>query len=247
MLKRLVVEAPGTYTHSMAVGNLAEAAASKIGADALFAKVASYYHDIGKIRRPQFFVENQSIENAHDRLNPTLSGLVITSHIKDGIEVAREFKLPLSIQDIISQHHGTSLVQYFFNQASEQIEPSPLLEQQFRYDGPKPQSKEAAIIMLADSVEAASRSLAKPTLPLLESLVERIISEKLKDGQLDESELTFRDIGIIKDAFIRTLAGALHARIEYQDSVSAENDKVTVNGNSDQELTVTPGGPETAN
>lgn len=246
ILKRLVVEAPGTYTHSMAVGNLAEAAAEAIGADGLFAKVASYYHDIGKIKRPHFFVENQSIENAHDRLNPTLSGLVITSHIKDGLEVAREFKLPPSIQDIISQHHGTSLVQYFFNQATEQIEPSPLLEQQFRYEGPKPQSKEAAIIMLADSVEAASRSLAKPTIPLLESLVEKIIADKLGDGQLDESELTFRDIGIVRDAFIHTLAGTLHARIEYQNSVSSENGKVTANGNSDQELAGASGKTEEA-
>jgi len=244
MLKRLVVEAPGTYTHSMAVGHLAEAAAEAIGADGLFAKVASYYHDIGKIKRPHFFVENQSADNAHDRLNPTLSALVITSHIKDGLDVAKEFKLPPSIQEVILQHHGTSLVQYFFNQASEQIEPSPLLEQQFRYEGPKPQSKEAAIVMLADSIEAASRSLGKPTIPLLESLVERIITEKLRDGQLDESELTFKDIGIIKDAFIRTLVGTLHARIEYQESVAAENNKAETNGNSDQELATTPSEPE---
>jgi putative nucleotidyltransferase with HDIG domain len=235
MLRRLVVEAPGTYTHSMAVGHLAEAAAEAIGADSLFARVASYYHDIGKIRRPHFFVENQGVENAHDRLNPTLSALVITSHIKDGLEVAREFKLPPSIQEVILQHHGTSLVQYFYNQVSEQVEPTPLLEQQFRYDGPKPQSKESAIVMLADSVEAASRSLAKPTPVTLETLVRKVVMEKLQDGQLDDSELTFHDVGIIKETFARTLSGTLHARIEYQDVVAAENGKILNNGDSNQE------------
>lgn len=235
ILRRLVVEAPGTYTHSMAVGHLAEAAAAAIGADALFARVASYYHDIGKIRRPHFFVENQGVENAHDRLNPTLSALVITSHIKDGLEVARESKLPPSLQEIIIQHHGTSLVQYFYSQVSEQLEPSSLLEQQFRYDGPKPRSKEAAVVMLADSVEAASRALTKPTIIQLETLVHKIIQDKLQDSQLDQSELTFRDIGIIKEAFARTLKGTLHARIEYPDG-PAENGKVSEDGDSDQEL-----------
>jgi putative nucleotidyltransferase with HDIG domain len=244
ILRRLVVEAPGTYTHSMAVGHLAEAAAEAIGADSLFARVASYYHDIGKIRRPHFFVENQRIENIHDRMNPTLSALVITSHIKDGLEVAREFKLPLSIQEIIIQHHGTSLVQYFYNQMTGQVEPSPVLEQQFRYDGPKPQSKEAAIIMLADSVEAASRSLAKPTTAALETLVDKIISAKLQDGQMDQSELTFRDIGIIKETFIRTLKGTLHARIDYQESMQGENGKASNgNGDTDKELTDNSGEP----
>lgn len=246
ILRRLVVEAPGTYTHSMAVGHLAEAAADAIGADSLFVRVASYYHDIGKIRRPHFFVENQRVENVHDRLNPTLSALVITSHIKDGLEVARDFRLPPSIEEVILQHHGTSLVQYFYNQASEQVEPSPVLEQQFRYDGPKPQSREAAIVMLADSVEAGSRSLAKPTPPTLEVLVHKIVSEKLQDGQLDESELTFRDIGIIEDTFARTLCGTLHARIEYPEGVSAEDGKLADDGDIDQELAAASGGPQEA-
>jgi len=246
ILRRLVVEAPGTYTHSMSVGHLAEAAAEAIGADALFARVASYYHDIGKIRRPQFFVENQQVENAHDRLNPTLSALVITSHIKDGLEVARESRLPPSIQQVILQHHGTSLVQYFYNQASEQIEPSPVLEQQFRYDGPKPQSKEAAVVMLADSVEAASRSLAKPTVPALESVVHKVIQDKLQDGQLDESELTFHDVGVIEETFVRSLTGTLHARIEYQEALSAGNGKIGGNGDHRQELPADAGQPATA-
>lgn len=242
ILRRLVVEAPGTYTHSMAVGHLAEAAAKAIGADALFARVASYYHDIGKIRRPHFFVENQRMENVHDKLTPTLSALVITSHINDGLEVAREYKLPETIQDIIVQHHGTSLVAYFYNQASEQLEPSPVLEQQFRYDGPKPQSKEAAIVMLADSVEAASRCLTKPSIPALESMVHRVILEKMQDGQLNESELTFRDIGIVERTFVDALSSAMHARIEYQDSLSAENGNSNGNGDTDQQLTVTASG-----
>lgn len=246
ILRRLVVEAPGTYTHSMAVGHLAEAAAEAIGADSLFARVASYYHDIGKIRRPHFFVENQMVENAHDRLNPTLSALVITSHINDGLEVAREFKLPPSILDVIVQHHGTSLVQYFYNQASEQWEPSPVLEQQFRYDGPRPQSKEAAIVMLADSVEAASRSLAKPTPQALESLVHKIIADKLQDGQMAEAELTFRDVGIIEQTFIRTLTGTLHARIEYQDAITAEDGKTKDDGDTDSQPADAAGEPGTA-
>lgn len=244
ILRRLVVEAPGTYTHSMAVGHLAEAAAEAIGADSLFARVSSYYHDIGKIRRPHFFVENQRIENVHDRLNPTLSALVITSHIDDGLEVAREFKLPPSIQEVIIQHHGTSLVQYFYNQATEQWEPTPVLERQFRYDGPKPQSKEAAIIMLADSVEAASRSLPKPTPQALEELVHKICSEKLRDGQLDEAELTFRDIGIVEKTFVRTLTSTLHARIEYQDSIADEAGKLKGDGHSDSEPSAAAGEPE---
>jgi putative nucleotidyltransferase with HDIG domain len=245
VLRRLVVEAPGTYTHSMAVGHLAESAAEAICADGLFARVASYYHDIGKIRRPHFFVENQMMENAHDKLNPTLSALVITSHINDGLEVAREYKLPESIQDIIVQHHGTSVVKYFYNQLSEQVEPSAVLEQQFRYDGPKPRSKEAGIVMLADSVEAASRGLAKPSLQALEYLVQKIIGERLQDGQLSDCELTFRDIGIIEQTFIKRLTGILHARIEYEAS-NTENGKSATNGNSDQQQAEEAGEPEPA-
>jgi hypothetical protein len=176
------------------------------------------------------------MENVHDRLNPTLSALVITSHIKDGLEVAKEFKLPPSIQDVILQHHGTSLVQYFYCQASEQAGSTPVLEQQFRYEGPKPQSKECAIVMLADSVEAASRSLPKPTPQALESLVDKVIADKMQDGQLTESELTFRDIGIIKESFVRSLTSTLHARIEYPDGVAVENGRSSGNGSVGKEL-----------
>jgi cyclic-di-AMP phosphodiesterase PgpH len=237
LLRRLVMEAPGTYTHSMATGHLAEAAAEAVHADSLFARVASYYHDIGKIRRPHFFVENQGVENAHDKLSPTLSSLVITSHIKDGIEIAREYRLPATFHDVILQHHGTSLVIYFYNQITESEDHSAVLEQQFRYPGPKPQTKEAAIVMLADVVEAASRSLAKPTPARLESLVQKVIDEKLDDGQLQQSDLTFRDIARIEDSFVRTLSATLHSRIEYPDVLTADGKKFAANGDSDTDRT----------
>lgn len=233
LLRRLVMEAPGTYTHSMAVGHLAETAAQAIGADSLMARVASYYHDIGKVKRPHFFIENQNVENAHDRINPTLSALVITSHIKDGVEIARESRLPGVVADVISQHHGTSLVQYFFDQAMEEQDPTVALESQFRYSGPKPRSKEAAIIMLADSVEAASRAMSKPTRAIIELIVNKVIADKLRDGQLDESDLTFREVGRITDAFIRALTGTLHARIDYSEVM---DNRKAANGDSDPKL-----------
>ena len=236
LLRRLVVEAPGTYTHSVTVGYLAETAADAIGADSLVARVASYYHDIGKIRRPHFFIENQHVENVHDRINPTLSALVITSHIKDGIDVAKEFRLPKIVLDVITQHHGTSLVQYFYNQFAGDEDQSVDMEQQFRYSGPKPQTKEAAIVMLADSVEAASRCLDKPTPSKIELLANRVVAEKLRDGQLDESELTFKEVSRITDMFIRTLIGIMHARIEYPDAPGVEGKRLVANANSDTEL-----------
>ncbi|MCE5321881.1 HDIG domain-containing protein [bacterium] len=244
LLRRLVVEAPGTYTHSMIVGHLAEAAAEKIGADSLVARVASYYHDIGKICRPHFFIENQNIENVHDRMNPTLSALVITSHIKDGLEIAQEFRVPRVVLDIINQHHGTSLVQYFYNQYTGEQEPSTALEQQFRYPGPKPQTKEAAVVMLADSVEAASRGLSKPTLAKIELLVNNIVADKLRDGQLDECELTFKDLSRITDCFVRGLTSIMHARIDYADAMSVEDRKPTADEDSDSELTENTGESE---
>lgn len=241
LLRRLVMEAPGTYTHSMAVGHLAEAAAEAIGADSLAARVASYYHDIGKMRRPHFFIENQRVENVHDRINPTLSTLVITSHIKDGIDIAKEYRLPKLVLDIIAQHHGTSLVQYFYNQFAGEQDPSTALEQQFRYGGPKPQTKEAAIVMLADSVEAASRCLDKPTPAKIEMLVNRVVADKLHDGQLDECDLTFKELSKITASFARALVGTMHARIEYPDVTSGEAKKVAANGSVDSEQPTSAG------
>jgi cyclic-di-AMP phosphodiesterase PgpH len=220
LLKRLAMEAPGTYAHSIIVGNLAEAAAEAIGADALFARVASYYHDIGKMIRPQFFVENQQRENVHNRMTPSLSRLVVTSHVKDGVELAEQYRLPAPIIDIIKEHHGTCLIKYFYHQATVTAgeEAGPALEYQFRYDGPRPRTKESGIIMIADAAEAASRTLEKPTPGRLRELIERIARDRLADGQLDDCEVTFKDLEKIIASITRSLAGMLHGRIDYPDA-----------------------------
>ncbi len=218
LLKRFCELAPGTYTHSILVGNLAVAAAEAIGADALLCRVGALYHDLGKMQRAQFFIENQAGgDNAHERLNPSLSALVVTAHVKDGLEIAEREKLPPVIKAFITEHHGTSLIKYFYHQqcAGDDSEAAPGLEHQFRYGGPKPQSRETAILMLADGVEAASRTLQKPTLGRIEDLVTKIIQTQLADGQLDECDLTQRDLRGIQSAFTRLLSGMLHGRIVY--------------------------------
>jgi len=233
-LRRLLQEAPGTYIHSLNVGQLAEAAAEAIGADALLARVGAYYHDIGKIMRPYCFVENQTVENIHNRLNPTLSTLVVTSHIKDGVDLAREFRLPEIIVEIIRSHHGTGLVKYFYHQAMLANEGDcPVPEHQFRYEGPRPRAKEAGIIMLADSVEAAMRSALadRPDPARVQGIVTRIIKDKAADGQLDECDLTFRDLTKIGAAFTRILQGIFHARIKYPEALTPEGQKLHANGN----------------
>ena len=216
LLQRLLLEAPGTYYHSILVGNLAETAADKIGADPVLCRVGAYYHDVGKIQRPYFFVENQAnVENPHAKLSPSLSTMIVTSHIRDGLEFCREYKLPESVVAIVGQHHGTSLVSYFYKQATEGEHGECIIEEDFRYDGPKPQTKEAALIMLADACEAAVRSIAKPNMNRIENTVRRIISERLRDGQLNECDLTLRDLNVIGDVFIRVLCSTCHSRIEY--------------------------------
>jgi len=218
LLRRFCELAPGTYTHSILVGNLAVTAAEAIGADALLCRVGALYHDLGKIQRAQFFVENQAGgDNAHERLNPSLSALVVTAHVREGLEIAEREKLPPIIKSFITEHHGTSLIRYFYHQqcAGDDCEAAPVLEQQFRYSGPKPQSRETAILMLADSVEAASRTLERPTLGRIEDLVSKIIDSQLADGQLDECDLTQRDLRGIREAFVRLLSGMLHSRIDY--------------------------------
>lgn len=216
LLKRLLMEAPGTYHHSIVVGNLGEAAAEAIGAEVMTVRAGAYYHDIGKLRRPYFFVENQmGQDNPHDKLAPTLSTLIIISHVKDGVEVAREYKLPEKIVAIIEQHHGTSLAGYFYQKAQGLDQKDAPSEADFRYPGPKPQTREAAIVMLADAVEAAVRSLGRPAPGQVEGLVRRIIKDKLRDGQLDECALTFRDLELIAAAFVRVLSGIFHSRVEY--------------------------------
>lgn len=210
---------PGTYAHSLMVGNLAHAAAEAIGADAMLVRVAAYYHDLGKMNRPEFFIENQSnAENVHDSISPSLSALVLVNHVKEGLEIAERVGLPPKVCEVISQHHGTTLMKYFYHQATGGV-PDPTLESQFRYPGPKPQSKEAAILMLADGVEAASRVLSKPTPQRVNDFVARMIEDKRSDGQLDDCPLTLRDLKTIQEVFTRTLCATLHARIEYPKDV----------------------------
>ncbi|HTE19029.1 MAG TPA: HDIG domain-containing protein, partial [Armatimonadota bacterium] len=244
LLRRLAMEAPGTYAHSIIVGNLSEAAAESIGADGLFCRVASYYHDIGKVMRPHFFVENQSSENRHNAINPSLSSLVVTSHVKDGVELAEEYKLPPPIIGIIKEHHGTCLIKYFYHQAVTNAadENTSALEYQFRYDGPRPQTKESGIIMLADSAEAASRTLDKPTPGRIRDLIERILRDRLSDGQLDECELTFKDLEKIISSMTRSLVSLLHARIEYPAGDTTNLRKMAADGAAHKE----PGGSRKA-
>lgn len=219
LLKRLCAVAPGTYAHSMMVGTLAESAAQAIAADALLCRVAGYYHDIGKINQPEFFVENQRQDNVHGRLSPSLSALIIIAHVRDGIAMAKETRLPSEIMEIIAQHHGTTLISYFYRQALADNGGGacvpPGLEQRFRYPGPKPQTREAAIVMLADSVEAAARCIERPNQEKLEGLISTIFRGKIEDGQLLECPLTFRDVQQISESFLHVLQAMTHGRINY--------------------------------
>jgi len=234
LLKRLAIEAPGTYAHSITVAHIAEAGADAIGADSLMTRIGAYYHDIGKLNQPQYFSENQYGINVHDELNPTLSSMIIQSHIKNGIDLAFEHKLPQTVIDTIMQHHGTSLVAYFYNQFAEtNVHSSSLaIEEQFRYPGPKVQTKEAGILMLADSVEAASRSLKDPTITKIETLVNNIVTGKIIDGQLNECPLTLRDINTMKSSFVKTISHLLHSRIAYPEQIK---EKEVIDGNSNNQ------------
>lgn len=218
LLHRLLLEAPGTYHHSVMVANLAEAASMAIGADSLLARVGAYYHDVGKIKRPYFFTENQiqGMDNPHDKMSPTLSATVITSHVKDGLELAAQHKIPPAIRDFIAEHHGTMLASFFYNKAAESTKDSRAPEEwDFRYEGPRPGTKETAIVMLADGVEAATRSISKPTPARIESVVRKMINDRLFDHQLDRSDLTLKELDIISETFTKVLAGIFHTRIEY--------------------------------
>ncbi|MCX8044434.1 MAG: HDIG domain-containing protein [Desulfobacterota bacterium] len=220
LLRNLLIAAPGTYHHSILVGILAEAAAEAIHANPLLARVSAYYHDIGKMKKPLYFVENQKNgENKHDRLLPSMSSLIIISHVKDGIDLARQYRLGRPIQDIIAQHHGTSCITYFYQKARElqQDEEQTVTDQDFRYPGPKPQTKEAGIVMLADAVQATSKTLTDPSPSRIQGMVQRIINNIFVDGQLDECELTLNDLHLIGESFNRILNGIFHSRIEYPD------------------------------
>ena len=216
-LKELILKAPGSYHHSMMVGQLVEAACEAVGADALLGRVGAYFHDIGKTKSPQYFAENQSGTNPHDKLRPNMSALVIKAHVKDGVELARQYKLPDEMIDFIREHHGTSLIQYFYRKAKEEAD-GEVSEEDYRYPGPKPQSRETAICMLADGVEAASRALPDPSHAHLKGLVQRMINKAFTDGQLDACDLTLKDLNAIAQAFLLRLTAFYHHRPEYPDA-----------------------------
>jgi hypothetical protein len=216
LLKDLILKAPGTYFHSFTVSQLAEKAAEAINANALFARVASLYHDIGKVKKPQYFIENIKGENKHDRLAPTMSALIISNHVKDGIELGYEHHLPQSLIDVIPQHHGTALISYFYDKAQKQAgDEAEIEERDFRYPGPKPQTRESAIILLADAVEATAKSLQNRSSDILRQIVHQTIQRFFLDGQLDECDLSLKDLHAIGNAFLQVLQGVYHQRIDY--------------------------------
>ncbi len=217
ILSELMLLAPGTYHHSLVVGQMVEAAAEAIGANPLMAKAAAYYHDIGKIKKPAYFVENQiGGDNKHEKLAPSMSNLILIAHVKDGVDLARKHRLGEAIEDIIQQHHGTSFITYFYHKAKTQAaNPHQVNIQDFRYPGPRPQTKEAGLVLLADQVEAASKSLTDPTPARIQGLVQKIINKVFADGQLDECELTLKDLHLIAKSFNKILSGIFHQRIQY--------------------------------
>jgi rRNA maturation RNase YbeY len=229
ILRELMVRAPGTYHHSVLVGNLVESAAESINANPLLARVSAYYHDIGKTSKPFYFIENvgQS-DNRHDRLTPSMSALILISHVKEGVELAKEHRLGQPIVDIIRQSHGTGLITYFYQKAKNLAahEGKGVDEREFRYPGPKPQTREAGLVLLADHVEAASRTLAEPTPARIQGMVQKIINNIFIDGQLDECELTLKNLHEIAKSFNRILAGIYHQRIEYPEPAFKEKEKV---------------------
>ena len=225
LLQELVRRAPGTYNHSITVASLAEAAADSIGARSLLVRVGAYFHDIGKMLKPGYFIENQGRGvNQHDTLVPAMSTLVIIAHVKDGADLARQNKLPECIIDFIQQHHGTTLVEYFYRQAqqkTEEGEESEVDETSFRYPGPKPQTKESGVLMLADAVESASRALVEPTPARIESLVEELTRKRLDDGQFDECGLTLQEVHTIGESLVKSLTAVYHGRVKYPDQETA--------------------------
>ncbi len=221
LLRKLLMETPGTYHHSVMVANLAEAACESVGANGLLARVGAYYHDVGKTKRPTFFIENQmNMENPHDNIAPQLSKTIIIAHVSDGANMLKEYRLPKEIIDIAEQHHGTTLLKYFYHKATTMSD-SPIPESDFRYPGPKPQTKEAAIVGIADGVEAAVRSMAKPTPAKIESIVRKIINDRLEDGQFNENDLTFKELDLVATTICETLQGIFHSRIEYPEEIKS--------------------------
>lgn len=234
VLRQLALEAPGTYHHSIVMGTIAEAAAEKVGANPLFLRVAALYHDIGKVRKSEYYVENQRESNKHDTLNPRMSALVIMNHVKEGMEVAKMLRLPSDIADMIPQHHGTRLITYFYKKAKdmENREIEQVKEEDYRYPGPKPQTKEGAILMLADATEAASRTLTEPSSARIRNMVDTLFRAIFEDGQLDESNLTMKDLNLISDAFVRKLESVFHHRIAYPGYEFNKDDRTKASGES---------------
>jgi putative nucleotidyltransferase with HDIG domain len=226
LLRQLAQRAPGTYNHSISVAALAETAAESIGAHGLLVRVGAIFHDIGKMFKPNYFVENQVPgANRHDTLQPGMSTLIIIAHVKDGADLARRHRLPKRVIDFIEQHHGTTLVEYFYKQAHKKSEESEekdeVSESSFRYPGPKPQTREAAVLMIADAAESASRALVEPTASRLQNLVDQISMKKLLDGQFDECGLTLLELDTIKRSLVKSLAAIYHGRIKYPDQTAA--------------------------
>jgi len=215
LMRKMLIQASGTYSHSMMVAQLAESACREIGANSLLARVGAYYHDIGKIEQPEYFVENQKGENKHNDINPSLSASIIKSHVRKGVEKAHQLHLPFAVIDIIAEHHGNSVISYFFNEAVKKDD--TLIPEDFSYPGVPPSTKESAVVMLADIVEAACRTLENPSVTRLEKFINNLVAGKVEHRQLDNCDLTFRDLTKIKEAFVQVLAGYYHSRIEYPD------------------------------
>jgi len=218
VLSELLEKAKGTYWHSLEVGMLAEAAAEAIGANSLLVRVGAYYHDIGKIRKPEYFGENQDYVNKHDALSPNMSCLILASHVNDGLALADEIGLPQDIRDLIKQHHGTRIMHFFYRKALDSMNgrSQEIDEVDFRYPGPKPQTKEAAILMIADAINGASRTFHdQPSPAQLQGMIDRLTDDILADGQLDECDVTLREIGLVKEAMLNIMTGRYHRRVDY--------------------------------
>ncbi|MHB0936979.1 MAG: HD family phosphohydrolase [Armatimonadota bacterium] len=234
LLRRLMIEAPGTYHSSVMVANMAEAAADAINANPLFTRVAALYHDIGKLKRPAFFVENQAplgLENVHQKLSPKLSYLILTSHVRDGVETGRHYKLPEEVIAIIGEHHGTTLAAYFYHRALNEAGGDPISEHEFRYPGPKPSTRESAVVMLSDSVQAAVKAIKDPLPSRIENMVQEIINNRLEDGQLEDCDITLHDLHRIREVFVRMLSGLYsYTRLEYPDIKAGTRVQAEANG-----------------
>jgi hypothetical protein len=249
LLRQLLLKAPGTYHHTIVVSNLAERAAAAIGADGFLARVGAYYHDIGKTVRPYFFTENIADGSSpHDKLDPLTSAQIIISHVSDGVDLAQKYRLPLRLQDFIREHHGKTLTQYFYTQAQRSANQSEaVVEANFRYPGPRPRSKETAVVLLADTCEAAVRAIRPATREDLERLVRKLIDERVNEGELNECNLTFRDLQTIRDVFLQVLQGVHHPRVVYPEALKAsENnpnnlgESAPLSNNNGQVVVVTP-------